>query len=148
MFFFGPLDIHASSESVRKKRQAGSRLEQRPADSLQGRPVPTSTCPSAGSHAPSQAGPGQTPGGGKPFSFPHAYLTPWNSFPRFSHLSLYVSLPYRTFYAYVLCCLLVSDSLRPHGLWSARVLCPWDYPGNNIRVGCHALLQGVFLTQG
>ena len=92
MFFFGPLDIHESSASVRKKRQAGSQLEQRSADSLQGRPVPTSTCPSAGSHATSQAGPGQTPGGGKPFSFPYAYLTPWNSFPRFSHLSPYVSL--------------------------------------------------------
>ena len=36
----------------------------------------------------------------------------------------------------------VSDSLRPHGL-----LCPWDSPGENTGVGCHALLQGIFLTQ-
>ena len=28
------------------------------------------------------------------------------------------------------------------------LLCPWDSPGKNSRVGCHALLQGVFLTQG
>ena len=33
-------------------------------------------------------------------------------------------------------------------LWTARLLCPWNSPGKNIRVGCHALLQGIFLTQG
>ena len=26
--------------------------------------------------------------------------------------------------------------------------CPWDFPGKNSRVGCHFLLQGIFLTQG
>ena len=25
---------------------------------------------------------------------------------------------------------------------------PWNYPGKNIGVGCHFLLQGIFLTQG
>ena len=30
----------------------------------------------------------------------------------------------------------------------ARLLCPWDFPGKNTQVGCHALLQGVFPTQG
>ena len=29
-----------------------------------------------------------------------------------------------------------------------RLLCPWNFPGKNIRVGCHSLLQGIFLTQG
>ena len=29
-----------------------------------------------------------------------------------------------------------------------RLLCPWDSSGNNTAVGCHALLQGIFLTQG
>ena len=42
----------------------------------------------------------------------------------------------------------VSDSLRPNGLYPARLLCPWDSPGKNTGVGCHALLQGIFLTQG
>ena len=42
----------------------------------------------------------------------------------------------------------VSDSLRPYGLWPARLLGLWDFPGKNTRVGCHALLQGVFPTQG
>jgi hypothetical protein len=26
--------------------------------------------------------------------------------------------------------------------------CPWDSSGNNTGVGCHALLQGIFPTQG
>ena len=42
----------------------------------------------------------------------------------------------------------VSDSLLPYGLYPARLLCPWDFPGNNTGVGCHFLLQGIFLTQG
>ena len=37
----------------------------------------------------------------------------------------------------------VSDSLRPHGLYS-----PWNYPGQNTRVGSLSLPQGIFLTQG
>ena len=30
----------------------------------------------------------------------------------------------------------------------ARLLCPWHFPGNDTEVGCHALFQGLFLTQG
>ena len=29
-----------------------------------------------------------------------------------------------------------------------RLLCPWNFPCKNIEVGYHALLQGIFLTQG
>ena len=32
--------------------------------------------------------------------------------------------------------------------WTTRLLCPWNYPGKNTGVGCHALLQGIFPTQG
>ena len=42
----------------------------------------------------------------------------------------------------------MSDSLRTFGLLSARLLYPWDFPGNHGGVDCHALLQGLFLTQG
>ena len=42
---------------------------------------------------------------------------------------------------------LVSDSWRPHGLQPTRLLRPWDPPGKNTSVGCHVLLQGIFLTQ-
>ena len=36
-------------------------------------------------------------------------------------------------------------------LWTvalARLLCPWDSPGKNTGVDCHALLQGIFPIQG
>ena len=49
----------------------------------------------------------------------------------------------KVFIAWVL-----SDSLWPHGLQPTRLLCPWDFPGHNTGVGCHALLQGIFMTQG
>ena len=42
----------------------------------------------------------------------------------------------------------ILDSLRPHGLYAARLLCPWDSLGKRTRVGCHALHQGIFVTQG
>ena len=29
-----------------------------------------------------------------------------------------------------------------------RLLCPWDSPDKNTGLGCHALLQGIFPTQG
>ena len=45
-------------------------------------------------------------------------------------------------------CSVMSNCLRPHGLQPARLLCPWDSPGRDIGVGCHALLQGIFPTQG
>ena len=35
----------------------------------------------------------------------------------------------------------MSDSLQPHGMWSARLLYPWNSPGKNTGVSCHALLQ-------
>ena len=37
----------------------------------------------------------------------------------------------------------IPMDLRPTGL-----LCPWKFPGKNTGVGCHFLLQGIFLTQG
>ena len=41
----------------------------------------------------------------------------------------------------------MSDSVRPHGLQPARLLCPWDSLGKNTAVGCHFLLQETFLTE-
>ena len=40
----------------------------------------------------------------------------------------------------------MSDS-AVHGLEPAKLLCPWDFPGKNIGMCCHFLLQGIFLTQ-
>ena len=42
----------------------------------------------------------------------------------------------------------VPDSWQPHGMQPARLLCPWNSPSKNTGVGCHALLQGIFPTQG
>jgi len=44
-------------------------------------------------------------------------------------------------------CSVMSDSLRPHGLQPARLLCPWNSPGKNTGVGSLSLLQGIFATQ-
>ena len=49
-------------------------------------------------------------------------------------------------YVCMLSCSAVSDSLQPHELKPARLLCPWNFPGKNTRVGCHFLLQGIFDT--
>ena len=42
----------------------------------------------------------------------------------------------------------MSNSLRSQGLQPTRLLHPWDFPGKNTGMGCHFLLQGIFLTQG
>ena len=52
------------------------------------------------------------------------------------------------------CCLLcqaasvMSESVQPQGLQPTRLFCPRDSPGKNTGVGCHALLLGIFPTQG
>ena len=50
-------------------------------------------------------------------------------------------------FSHCCCCLVasISDSVRPH---PPRFLSPWDSPGKNTGVGCHFLLQGIFLTLG
>ena len=40
------------------------------------------------------------------------------------------------------------DTLWPRGLQPISLLCPWDFPIKNTRVGCHFLFQGIFPTQG
>ena len=42
----------------------------------------------------------------------------------------------------------LSDSLQPQGLQPARLLCPWESPGENTGVGSRSFLQGIFPTQG
>ena len=37
--------------------------------------------------------------------------------------------------------------LGPRGLQPARLLCPWNSPGQNAGVGSHSLLQGIFPAQ-
>ena len=47
----------------------------------------------------------------------------------------------------------VSNTVRNHFLLfrpliNGIYLCPWDSPSKNTGVGCHALLQGIFPSQG
>ena len=54
------------------------------------------------------------------------------------------------------CCwkvkLMVTQSscltLQLHGLWPAKLLCPWNFSDKNTGAGSHSLLQGIFPTQG
>ena len=48
------------------------------------------------------------------------------------------------------CACLCAESLQscPTLCEPARLLCPWDSPGKDAGVGCHALLEGLFPTQG
>ena len=39
-------------------------------------------------------------------------------------------------------CLVVSDSVRPHGLWSVMLLCPWNFLGKNTGADCHPSSSG------
>ena len=47
-------------------------------------------------------------------------------------------------------CLVAQPSNSFTTLWTVarQALLSWDFPGKNAKVGCHFLLQGVFLTQG
>ena len=62
---------------------------------------------------------------------------------------LYSNLPCRlsALCACVLSCFSHAQFLVTLCRVSARLLCPWDSPGKNTEVGCHALLQGIFPTQ-
>ena len=45
-------------------------------------------------------------------------------------------------------CTVMSDSLQFHGLQPVQLFCPWNSPGKSTGVGCHFLLQRIFLTRG
>ena len=72
----------------------------------------------------------------------------------YNGIYIYIYIYIYTFlysYFYMIMCVIhsvMSDFLKPHGLWPARLPCPWISPGKNTGVGCHLLLQGIFLAQG
>ena len=70
------------------------------------------------------------------------------SFLSYVHLSLLKSMV--SISSHVLCCakLLSHVWLSATPCTVARLLCPWDSPGENTGVSCHALLQGIFPWQG
>ena len=50
--------------------------------------------------------------------------------------------------ACMLSCFVLSDSLGPHGLQPARLLCSWDSLGKNTGVGGHASSRGSSQPRG
>ena len=70
------------------------------------------------------------------------------------HGSSYMLLPFSLKYGGISPCVHSSHFCCVQlfaALWTAAhqaFLCPWDSPGENTGVGCHALLQGIFLSQG
>ena len=47
---------------------------------------------------------------------------------------------YLEIYCVCVSCSVMSDSLRPHGLYPTRLFCAWDSLGKNTGEGCHFLL--------
>ena len=45
------------------------------------------------------------------------------------------------------CVYSIMSNFVTHGLQPTRLLCPWNFPGNNTGMGCHFLVQGIFPTQ-
>ena len=58
----------------------------------------------------------------------------------------FVSAYFFLFCFVLFCCVQVFTT--PWTVEPARLLCPWNFLGNNTGGGCHFLLQGIFLTQG
>ena len=89
--------------------------------------------------------------------FPSLSLTPWGThFVKTRHgsqeaMSLQDKMRHACMHAQSL---IRVRLLATFGLQPARLLCPWDFPGKDARVGkdagvgCHFLLQGIFPIQG
>ena len=49
---------------------------------------------------------------------------------------------------FLISCSVMSNSLRPCGLYPARLFCLRNFLGKSTQGGCHFLLQGILPTQG
>ena len=69
-----------------------------------------------------------------------ARLTQWEINSLIYLLYIYI---YQKGFWYCACvCSVMSNPMQPRGLKPVRLLCPWNSPGKNTRVGCLVLLQG------
>ena len=75
-----------------------------------------------------------------PSSFRHVPLDSVLLCVMFSPLEMIYSVMHS--HGACVCALQPCLTLRPHGLWPARLLPPWGYPGQNTGMDCHALFQG------
>ena len=86
------------------------------------------------------------------FTVNHHYIISFIlTFPAILPLSILITLGHKCCCCCCCYCCLIAKScltlLRPHGLQPTTLLCPWHFPDKNTGVGCHFLLQGIFLTQ-
>ena len=82
-----------------------------------------------------------------------AFSVIWTLFPAPSHLSSRKSV-----FSFFCCCCLVTKLLSDSFVtpWTVacqatedcRLLCPWDSPCKNTRMGCHFLFQDIFPNPG
>ena len=68
------------------------------------------------------------------YSLPLSHRKPWKSVTQFGWI----------FKESAHVCSVGSESLQPHGLYSTRLLYPWNFPSKNTGMGCHFLLWGIF----
>ena len=66
----------------------------------------------------------------------------------FTHLLIQLFISHSIILYSIRACSVTDDSLQPHGLQPARLLCPGDFPDKNTTVGCQFIPQGIFLIQG
>ena len=52
---------------------------------------------------------------------------------------------YICMHVYVCVCSVISDSLQPFELEPARLLCPWDFSGKNIRVEVPKMYRSQYI---
>ena len=67
----------------------------------------------------------------------------------YTHVHMYICVNgclYTYMWCAVLSCSVMSNSATPRTV--ARLLCPWNSPGQNTGVSSLSLLQGIFQTQG
>ena len=67
---------------------------------------------------------------------------------RFLCTSVFVATDICMFCCILCVCSVLSDSLQPHGLLPAGLLCLWNFSGKTTGVGCHFLLHRIFPAQG
>ena len=78
------------------------------------------------------------------------HLPPRSASPPLGHHRVLSWAPHATPQAATSCpftCCLVSKSCLFCDPMDFSLLCPWDFPGRNIGVGYHFLLQGIFLIR-
>ena len=68
----------------------------------------------------------------------------WNRFLQVGLLTQRIN----TLYNFLMYVKLLQSCLTLCDAMDSRFLCPRDPPGRNTGLGCHALLQGIILTQG